>query len=374
METKLNITSLESWKTNNCHPLIIAGPCSAETEEQVMLTALELAKQNVHVFRAGIWKPRTRPDNFEGVGIKGLKWLQKVKRKTGMFTATEVANAKHVYEAIKHGVDILWIGARTTVNPFTIQEIAEALKGTDIPLLVKNPVNTDLELWIGAIERFNKCGITRIAAVHRGFSTYEKNEYRNPPKWQMVIDLKRRLPGLPVICDPSHMGGKKSLLTELSQKALDLNYDGLMIESHIDPKNALSDAEQQLTPVELGLLLKKLELRKVNSENKIFTNILEELRTKIDSIDDELIDVLEKRMQVVDTIGRYKKQNKITILQTQRWEEIINKRVEQGLNKGLDEEFMQKILKAIHQESINHQTRIMNPDFVEEINDAIFKW
>ena len=374
METKLNIASLESWKTNNCHPLIIAGPCSAETEEQVMQTAIELAKQNVHVFRAGIWKPRTRPDNFEGVGIKGLKWLQKVKRKTGMFTATEVANAKHVYEAIKHGVDILWIGARTTVNPFTIQEIAEALKGTDIPLLVKNPVNTDLELWIGAIERFNKCGITRIAAVHRGFSSYEKNECRNPPKWQMVIDLKRRLPGLPVICDPSHMGGKKSLLTELSQKALDLNYDGLMIESHISPENALSDAEQQLTPTELGQLLKKLELRKVNSENKIFINILEELRTKIDSIDDELIDVLEKRMQVVDTIGRYKKQNKITILQTQRWEEIINKRIKQGLRKGLDEDFMQNILKAIHQESINHQTRIMNPDFVEEINDAIFKW
>ena len=374
METKLNIASLKSWNVNNSHPLIIAGPCSAETEEQVLQTAMELAKHNVHVFRAGVWKPRTRPDHFEGVGSKGLEWLQKVKLVTGMLTATEVANAKHVYEAIKYGVDILWIGARTTVNPFTIQEIAEALKGTDIPLLVKNPVNADLELWIGAIERFNKCGITRIAAVHRGFSTYEKNEFRNPPKWQIVIDLKRRLPRIPVICDPSHMGGKKSLLAELSQKALDLNYDGLMIESHIDPKNALSDAEQQLTPAELGEMLINLEIRKPNSGNKVFINILEELRTKIDNIDDELVDILGKRMQVVETIGRYKRQNNITILQTQRWEEIINKRVEQGLKKGLDENFMHKILKAIHQESINHQTRIMNPDLVEEINDAIFKW
>ena len=374
METQLNISPLKNWMLSEQQPLIIAGPCSAETQEQVIKTARELAAQNIKVFRAGIWKPRTRPDNFEGVGTQGLEWLQQVKRDTGMLTCTEVVNVKHVYEALKYGIDILWIGARTTVNPFVVQEIADAIKGVDIPILIKNPVNTDLNLWLGAIERFNKTGITKIGAVHRGFTSYEKSIYRNPPKWNLVIELKRKIPDLPVICDPSHMGGKKSLLQELMQKAIDLNYDGLMIESHIHPENALSDSSQQLTPDELNYLLQKIILRSTTSANPVFLEILEELRMQIDKLDNELVEILERRMHVADTIGEYKRRNNITILQSKRWDEIFKKHIESGIQKGLSAEFMQKLLNAIHQESIDHQARVMNFVPATEISEAVFKW
>jgi len=344
--------------------VIISGPCSAESGEQILETARELAGYDIHIFRAGIWKPRTRPDCFEGVGTLGLEWLQQVKKETGMYVTTEVANVKHVYEAVKYGIDILWIGARTTVNPFAVQEIADSLRGMDIPVMVKNPVNPDIELWMGAIERFSKAGIKRIAAIHRGFSSYEKGKYRNPPQWQVAIELKRRLPGLPVLCDPSHMAGNTRLLKDISQKALDLDYDGLMIESHNDPANALSDAAQQITPSELNNMLSGLVLRNPDADDQVFMNTLEELRGRIDRLDNELVDILEHRMRIADTIGEYKKRNNVTILQSKRWDEIVKHRVEKGMQKGLSSEFMHKLLKAIHQESINHQNIIMNREEV----------
>ncbi len=361
METIAPILPIEQWGDYKQRPLIVAGPCSAETEGQVMQTALELAgSKKVDIFRAGIWKPRTRPGAFEGVGSVGLPWLKRVKEETGLPTATEVANAKHVYEALKYGIDYIWIGARTAVNPFTVQEIADSLEGSNVGVMIKNPINPDLDLWMGGIERIRKAGITKIAAIHRGFSNYEKTQYRNIPHWQLAVELKQRMPELPLICDPSHITGNASMLYEVSQKALDLNYDGLMIETHIDPDHALSDAAQQVTPNEFKEILSRLIMRSPVSSDKGFLDVLGELRSQIDLFDDQLLNILEQRMNVAKTIAKYKKENNITILQTKRWTEIIKKSIARGEQKGLSSEFIDTLFKAIHQESINHQTKVMN--------------
>jgi chorismate mutase len=342
-------------------PLIIAGPCSAESEEQMLITARALAEQGIKVFRAGIWKPRTRPNSFEGAGTEGLKWLKTVRQETGMLTAIEVANVKHVYEALKFNVDILWIGARTTANPFAVQEIADTLSGMDIPVLIKNPVNPDVELWIGAIERLNRSGIKKLGAIHRGFSTFGESGFRNKPQWQIPIELKRRIPEIPVINDPSHICGKREGLYEIAQEAMDLNFDGLIIESHFDPQNALSDPQQQLKPADLKKLLEKLIMRNPDMDNGLSLTI-GELRAQIDNLDDKIIDIFEKRMNIADEIGRYKKKNVIAILQSKRWDDILNRRLAMGEEKGLGNEFISRVFRAIHQESINHQNKIMNED------------
>ena len=342
-------------------PLIIAGPCSAESEEQMLSTARALAKQGIKVLRAGIWKPRTRPNAFEGVGIKGLAWLKKVKQETGMLTTTEVANVKHVYEALKYNVDILWIGARTTANPFAVQEIADTLSGVDIPVMIKNPVSPDVELWIGAIERLNRSGIKKLAAIHRGFSTFGDSRFRNNPQWQIPIELKRRIPDIPVLTDPSHICGKRDGLFEVSQEAMDLNFEGLIIESHVDPDNALSDPLQQLKPADLKKLISKLVLRNPHMDNGLSLTI-GELRARIDDLDDKIIDIFDQRMKVADEIGRYKKKKNIAILQSKRWDSILNRRLQMGEEHGLGNEFITRVFRAIHQESINHQNRIMNED------------
>jgi chorismate mutase len=361
MVQKIDNSPIREWKGYKDRPYLISGPCSAETEEQVMQTARELSQlKEINVFRAGIWKPRTRPNSFEGVGTEGLKWLRRVKQETGMLVGTEVANEKHVYEALKYGIDMLWIGARTSVNPFTVQEISDALNGVDVMVLVKNPINPDLELWTGAIERIARAGITRIGAIHRGFSSFEKTVYRNQPNWQLPIELRRRFPDIPIICDPSHISGSRLYLHEISQKAMDLNFDGLMIESHINPAVALSDASQQLTPNDLKELLSRLVYRNANPSDPKLLDVLGELRQQIDIYDDHLLDILEKRMKVAETIGQYKKENNITILQSTRWDEIINKVISRGKTKSLSHEFIDIIFKAIHQESINHQMRVMN--------------
>jgi len=361
MVIKNEINPLSSWEFYKERPLIIAGPCSAETEEQVMETARQIKETGkANVFRAGIWKPRTRPNMFEGIGVPGLKWLKQVKQEYGLAVGTEVATEKHVYEALKYGIDLLWIGARTAVNPFAVQEVADALQGVDVAVLIKNPINPDLELWIGAIERIHKAGISKIGVIHRGFSSYEKTAYRNLPNWQIAIELRRRIPELPMICDPSHIGGDTIFLHEISQKAMDLNYDGLMIETHCDPTKAWSDAKQQITPNELTELLSRLILRTAVSNDSKFLDLLGELRSQIDIFDDQLLDILEQRMKVAETIGKYKKENNITILQTSRWDQIIRKAIAKGDKKGLSAEFIDKLFKAVHQESINHQTKVMN--------------
>jgi chorismate mutase len=364
METKTLIEPLKSWDIYKKRPLLMTGPCSVETEEQVMATAKSLVEaKKVDVFRAGIWKPRTRPNSFEGVGTTGLKWLKQVKQEFGLPIATEVATEKHVYEALKFGVDVLWIGARTTVNPFAVQEIANALQGVDVMVFVKNPINPELELWVGAIERIMKAGVSHVGAIHRGFSSYEKTAFRNQPQWQIPIDLRQRMPGLPLICDPSHIGGKRAYLHDIAQEAMDLNYDGLMIESHIDPDNAWSDKLQQLTPEALAKMLDELVLRNEDTSDSQFVNSIDELRSQIDIFDDQLLDILERRMQVAKTIGEYKKKHNITILQTNRWQEIVNKAIRKANTNGLSPEFISTILKAIHQESIANQMRVMNePD------------
>ena len=361
MVLKLENSQIKDWRGYKGRPFLISGPCSAETEEQVMETAKQLAQiKEVSVFRAGIWKPRTRPDSFEGVGIEGLKWLRRVKQETGLLVGTEVANEKHVYEALKYNIDMLWIGARTSVNPFTVQEISDALIGVDVMVLVKNPINPNIELWIGAIERIARAGITRLGAIHRGFSSYEKTLYRNQPNWQLPIELRRRIPDLPIICDPSHIAGSRQFLHEISQKAMDLNFDGLMLESHIDPSKALSDAAQQLTPNDLKELLSRLIFRNASTSDPKLLDVLGELRQQIDVYDEHLLDIMEKRMNVAETIGRYKKENNITILQSSRWDEIIKRVIVKGQAKGLSAEMINTIFKAIHQESINHQMKIMN--------------
>lgn len=355
------ITPLREWKIFKGRPLVISGPCSAETEEQVMETARQLsALKRIDVFRAGIWKPRTRPNSFEGIGTEGLKWLRQVKQEYGLPVATEVATEKHVFEALKYGIDVFWIGARTTVNPFAMQALADALEGVDVTVFVKNPINPELDLWIGAIERIQKAGIRKIGVIHRGFSSFEKSAYRNQPKWQIPIELRQRLPDIPIICDPSHMGGSKAFLLDLAQKSMDLNYDGLMIETHFDPESALSDKRQQITPSELVELLDKIVLRNPDSDDHSFLNSIEELRSQIDMYDDQLFEILESRMKVADTIGMYKKEHNITILQTQRWKEIVNKTLSKYEGSGLTPEFISTVLKAIHQESINRQMKVMN--------------
>ncbi len=353
----MKIEKMNNWGGSD-ELLIISGPCSAETEEQVLTTARQLEETGTNVFRAGIWKPRTRPNSFEGVGSKGLDWLKTVQKETGMLVSTEVANVKHVYEALKAGIDILWIGARTSANPFAVQEIADALKGVDIPVLVKNPINPDLELWIGAIERINQAGITKIGAIHRGFSSYERTLFRNTPLWQIPIELKRRFSELPIICDPSHIGGTTDLIAPISQKAMDLDFDGLIIESHCNPEEAWSDAKQQITPHALNKLLEGLVKRVVNPDNISFTD-LEDLRSQIDQYDQDLLEVLGKRMKSVIEIGTYKKKNNMTILQTNRWDSILNSRVEKGASLDLSEKMVSTIFKAIHQESINKQEDIL---------------
>jgi chorismate mutase len=343
-------------------PIIISGPCSAETEAQVMKTAEQMAELNMDIdlFRAGIWKPRTRPNNFEGIGFKGLQWLKKVKETYGFKTTTEVANTQHVFEALKANIDVLWLGARTTVNPFSVQEIADALKGVDIPIFIKNPINPDLTLWIGAIERIYKAGINRIGVVHRGFSKFGHTIYRNVPQWQIPIELKREFPDMTIICDASHICGSRTHLYEVSQTALDLNYDGVMLESHFDPENAWSDAKQQVTPFQLKEeILQRLIVRDRDSTDALFIENIEDLRTRIDAIDKEIIHLLANRMEVSQLIGKYKKKNNIAVLQPSRWNEIIEKTMLQAEPLGLSEEFIGKMLKAIHQESINRQEIIM---------------
>jgi len=337
-------------------PIIISGPCSAETEEQVMTTAKQLSDRGVKIFRAGIWKPRTRPGAFEGVGSVGLPWLKKVKSEYGMYTTTEVATAKHVAEAIKYGVDILWIGARTSANPFAMQEIADALEGSDMPVLIKNPVNPDLDLWIGGIERLYRAGIRKLGVIHRGFSSSDKKIYRNLPMWHIPIELRRRYPNLPMFCDPSHIGGKRELIAPISQQAMDLNFDGLMIEAHCDPDSAWSDKDQQITPDILDYILNLLVIREGNQT----TESLSELRKQIDDIDDQLLEVLAKRMRISREIGTYKKEHNIQILQTARYSEILEDRINQAIKFGIDGDCMQKILESIHEESVRQQMEVMN--------------
>jgi chorismate mutase len=361
----MKIIQLKNWGLNipDQRPILISGPCSAETEEQVMKSCLGAAKQGASILRAGIWKPRTRPDSFEGVGKVGLPWIKAAGEQTKLPVTIEVANARHVDLALKAGIDIFWIGARTSVNPFTIQEIAEALRGVDIPILIKNPVNPDLELWIGAIERFYKVGINKIAAIHRGFSVYKPKPYRNLPMWEIPIELRRRIPSLEIICDPSHICGKRALIQDISQKALDLEFDGLMIESHIDPDHALSDAAQQLTPNDMGELLKRLIRRNPVGDNPNFLANIEALRLDIDNIDAEVIELISKRMEVVNEIGKYKKENGVTILQMNRWTEIFDSRVMKTIEAGLSKEFAHAFIQCIHNESIREQTEVMNSDF-----------
>ena len=359
MKNKKEMRSwLDDFKLN--HPLVIAGPCSAETEDQVLKIAHDLKNTDVSIYRAGIWKPRTRPGMFEGVGAIGLKWLDKVKKETGLLTATEVANASHVKLALEYDIDVLWIGARSTVSPFIVQEIADALKGTDKIVLVKNPVNPDLSLWLGGLERLYSANIKKLGVIHRGFSTYEKSKYRNNPEWQLPIELQNRFPDIPLICDPSHIAGRRDILQDISQTALDLNFDGLMIETHIDPDNAWSDAAQQITPEVLVKMMEDLKIRTLTSNEADYKNKLNTLRTQIDVIDHGILETLGKRMKVAVSIGELKKQKNVAVLQTKRWNEILGNMILEGEKKGLSEEFVLKLFKAIHQESINNQEKVIN--------------
>jgi chorismate mutase len=348
----------EKWAKR---PLIISGPCSAETEEQVIETATRLANTGkVDMLRAGIWKPRTRPGSFEGIGTKGLPWLQQARKITGLPTAIEVATGKQVEDALHFDVDVLWIGARTTVNPFSVQEVADALRGSKVPVLIKNPINPDLELWIGAVERVAKAGITQIGLIHRGFSSYGNTEYRNAPMWHLAIEMKRRNPGMMLINDPSHICGRRDILIDVAQKAIDLDYDGLMIESHIDPDNAWSDAKQQVTPERLAEMLGEIVWRKEDINSEEYHAALEKLRQQINHLDDELMQVLGQRMRIAEKIGQYKKDNNITILQTNRWNEILERAFAKGEKLGLSKDFITKYFDAVHMESISHQNSIMN--------------
>jgi chorismate mutase len=360
MAIRLHTQPLEDWISIGRQPLVISGPCSAETEDQVMQTARQIACiPEVKIFRAGIWKPRTRPGSFEGVGVQGLQWLKRVKEETGLLTAVEVANPGHINAALKNGVDILWIGARTVVNPFSLQDLAAELRGVDIPVMVKNPVNPDLDLWVGALERFNLAGITKLAAVHRGFYFFARTPYRNAPMWEIPIELKRRYPHLPVICDPSHICGERTMLQETAQKALDLDMDGIMLEAHIDPGKALTDPQQQVTPENLARIISSLQVRKEKGSIE-FESKLEELRSEIDKIDAELLQILSRRMEVVDEIGKYKKRNNITILQLKRWSTILRDRLKTRIELGLSKDFIQHLLETVHTESIRRQTEIFN--------------
>ncbi len=348
----------EKW---NKRPLIISGPCSAETEEQLIATAQRLANTGkIDMLRAGIWKPRTKPGLFEGIGAKGLPWLQQAKKLTGLPTTVEVATGKQVEDALTFDVDVLWIGARTTVNPFSVQEVADALRGVDIPVLIKNPINPDLELWTGAVERVARAGIKQIGLIHRGFSSYGNTEYRNAPMWHLAIEMKRRNPHMMIINDPSHICGRRDILLEVAQEAIDLDFDGLMIESHIDPDNAWSDAKQQITPEQLAEMLDTIVWRKEDVNSAADHAALEKLRQQINHLDDEMMQILGQRMKIADQIGKYKKENNITILQTNRWNEILERAFNRGEKLGLGKEFITKYLDAVHMESINHQNKVMN--------------
>lgn len=354
----MKIESIQSWYEGK-EPLVISGPCSAETEEQLIDTSNQLYKQGIRYFRAGVWKPRTRPNNFEGIGSEAFAWINKAKKelKDAKF-AVEVGNPHHVHEALKFNIDILWIGARSTVNPFTVQEIAEALKGVDVPVLVKNPINPDLALWMGAIERIHNSGITKLGAIHRGFSSYQQTKYRNLPLWQIAIELRGRIPGIPMICDPSHIGGTRDMIAEISQKALDLDYDGLMIESHRDPDNAWSDAKQQVTPVRLGEIIKALKVKSPIIDDEEFASYLEQMREQIDNVDHEILENIATRMNLAQRIGQFKKENNVTVLQMNRWKEIYDSRRDWGAAMSLDREFVAELYKMIHNESIRTQTSL----------------
>ncbi|WP_068855842.1 bifunctional 3-deoxy-7-phosphoheptulonate synthase/chorismate mutase type II [Leyella lascolaii] len=352
----LNLEPLRLPSDNNERPLVIAGPCSAETEEQVMTTACQLADKGCRMFRAGVWKPRTKPGGFEGQGETALPWLQNVKKSTGMLVATEVATPEHVELALKYGIDILWIGARTSANPFAMQALADSLKGVDVPVLVKNPVNPDLELWIGALERINQAGVTRLAAIHRGFSSYDKKIYRNLPMWQIPIELRRRFPSLPIMCDPSHIGGSRELVAPLCQQAMDLGFDGLIVESHCSPDSAWSDAKQQVTPDVLDYILSLLVIR----DEKVTTEGIHVLRKQIDELDNQLIELLAKRMRVCREIGQYKKEHNMTVLQTSRYNEILDKRGAQGALCGMSADFIRSVFEEVHEESVRQQMEIIN--------------
>ncbi|MBS7409658.1 MAG: bifunctional 3-deoxy-7-phosphoheptulonate synthase/chorismate mutase type II [Candidatus Limisoma sp.] len=353
MET---IKPIQFKGVDNKRPIIIAGPCSAETEEQVMSTATDLAKAGIKIFRAGIWKPRTKPGGFEGIGEEGLVWLERVQKETGMLVATEVATRQHVEAALKHGVDVLWIGARTSANPFAMQEIADTLKGVDVPVLVKNPVNPDLELWIGAMQRLHNAGITRIGAIHRGFSAYGKHLYRNMPQWHIPIELRRRLPNMTIFCDPSHIGGKRELVAPLSQQAMDLGFDGLIIESHCDPDCAWSDKSQQVNPEVLNFILNTLVVRDTTQTTESLTL----LRQQIDQIDGEIIEALAKRMRVSREIGQYKKEHSMPVLQTGRYDDVLNTRARNAEEMGMSGDFMKTVYQAIHEESVRQQIEVLN--------------
>lgn len=356
MNAKTNVAEVFSKR-----PLVISGPCSAETEQQVLETATRLASTGkVDMIRAGIWKPRTRPGSFEGIGTKGLPWLQQAKKVTGLPVTVEVATGKQVEDALHFDIDVLWIGARTTVNPFSVQEVADALRGADVPVLIKNPINPDLELWTGAVERVAKAGIKHIGLIHRGFSSYGNTEYRNAPMWHLAIEMKRRNPGMMIINDPSHICGRRDILLDVAQKAIDLDFDGLMIESHIDPDNAWSDAKQQVTPEQLAEMLGAIIWRKEDINSEEFHAALEKLRQQINHLDDELLQLLGQRMKIADKIGEFKRNNNITILQTNRWNEILQRAFKEGGKVGLSKEFITKYFDAVHMESINHQNKIMN--------------
>ena len=356
----LDLIPIQDWLDTGNKPVIISGPCSAETETQLLETARAVATiPQVKIFRAGLWKPRTRPDGFEGVGENGLAWMKRVKEETGLLTAVEVANPQHIEKVIKYGIDLIWVGARTVVNPFSVQEIADSLKGVDIPVMVKNPVNPDIRLWVGALERLNMAGINKLIAIHRGFYYYQRDKYRNSPMWEIPIELKRLFPNLPVICDPSHICGEREFISGIAQQAMDMDMAGLMVETHIRPDEALTDARQQLSPDDLNQLLFHLVIRKANG-NTEYQNRLDELRKEIDKLDYALLNVLLQRMKVVEEIGQYKKEKNITILQIKRWREIIQDRMEYGSRLGLERDFLLQMLELIHQESIHLQLEIMN--------------
>lgn len=363
MKISLDINPIKTWLPHIDNPLLIAGPCSLETEEQALETARLLAKdKRVFVYRGGVWKPRTRPGSFEGVGSVGLKWLQNVRAETGLPVGTEVANAQHTEEALRAGLDVLWIGARSTASPFVVQEIADVLKGSDAVVMIKNPVNPDAQLWMGAVERIHQAGIKNIVAIHRGFTPFRDTKYRNYPNWKTVIELKRMMPNLPIICDPSHIAGKREWLFEISQKAFDMGMEGLMLESHMDPSCALSDAAQQLTPADLGRLLDRLVIRHESANNPDFETQLDVLRNRIDAIDSELLETLSSRVEIVKMIGKYKKENNVTALQIGRWSQLMDSRVDLGKRLDLNETFVKILFQLIHEDSVRMQTEIMGED------------
>lgn len=364
MKANLNVSPLETWANTGGKPLIIAGPCSAETEEQVLETAHAIAKNGyAHFFRSGVWKPRTRPGSFEGKGEEALPWLQRVKAETGLKTAVEVATPQHVELALKYGVDVLWIGARTTVNPFNVQDLADSLKGVDVPVLIKNPVNPDIALWLGAFERIAGAGITKLGAIHRGFSNAQETKYRNSPMWQIAVEFKTFFPEIPMIGDPSHMAGKRAYLAELTQRAMDLNYDGLIIESHRNPDEAWSDASQQLTPDALGEMLNATEFRKATYGTD-FQSELDRLRARLDNLDRELMEVLASRMAIVEQLGEYKRDNNVAVLQLDRWKHVHQSRADWAKSLNLYPEVVEEMFKLIHMESIRKQTEVMNKQSV----------